>query len=157
VSTLVLLTEPACLTAGTYYDTNIRPRSLGDIGNWVSFPSLLVPRQQHSLAVIPVPGNSSLVYLYVFGGRDSNNQVLDSYEYLTLDLRTSPPSLLNGANWTKATFNVFPAHALGGAVVGTHDDVAAIPAGQTWLWLLAGETGSTLDQTVKVRQLFRLL
>lgn len=153
-----MLTNTFC-NIGVTPSEIIRPKTIGSIGNWAELStSLNTPRYQHSTLVVPSPVDPDISHFYVFAGRDSNGNVLDSYEYLMLNTSVDPPAPVDTLQWAQETLNTFPAHALGGAVYATHADAAGIPEGETWLWLLAGETSSTtLNNAVKVRNRLKML
>ncbi len=88
---------------GTPVQLAVKAPTIGDLGAWHSLPSLKKAREGAQMAYAADPGNATLAYLYVVGGRTADGTPLPTYEVLKLDASTGRPAA--GADWIEVIEN----------------------------------------------------
>lgn len=125
------------------------PLPLGSHGTWMTMPSMSAARSSHGLGQARDPAIANRWYLYALGGRGGAGALLDSYEYLQVDVAADGTHTV-AASWTTGAGDIGIARAEHG--VYSLDQSAApasISAGETYIVVAAGAAmgggGTTSD------------
>jgi hypothetical protein len=130
------------------------PMPAGSTSAWQALPDLNTARASLRLQSAPDNTDAGTVYLYALQGKDSgshlfsNGTALNTYEYLAITVLANGRHTIGGG-WTQPPDGADQfADARWDHGAWTADSLvsSAIPAGESWLYVGGGRTGSNTDR-----------
>jgi hypothetical protein len=123
---------------GTATDPSELPLQIGDLGTWISMPTLQQPREGFGLARAQDPADLGTWHLYAIAGRTTGDALLNTYEALPVEDATGLPPA--ASTWTEYTANplVGTARWQLGAFVVDKTATTRVTPGDTWIYAGSG-------------------
>jgi hypothetical protein len=114
---------------------SISTRKPGDLGVWMSMPSMNNAREAQGLAVATDPNDEDTVYIYAVAGQDVNGK-RDDYEFLTIKLKSSGTHEVE--DWKAGNNDLPVARSHGAAFMVDETATNQLSSGNRWVILGGG-------------------
>ncbi|MCA9541411.1 MAG: hypothetical protein KC620_21075, partial [Myxococcales bacterium] len=144
VSLLAEVAEPMFVDDGSAEPGDETPMPPGSLGVWHTAGALNTPRA--ASAVLTAPAGGGDTFLYAFGGRDAGGAPLATYEVSRVTEVGGVPMV---APFIVGADRLGTARSELGGWVLSGDDTAAIPAGETWIFVGPGRTAGNFSRAVE--------
>ncbi len=118
------------------------PLRSGSLGQWrdMTNSQLNTARSRHAAVAVQNPNDATQYFLYAFGGRDAAGDVLDSYEWATVDVAADGSQTVSA--WTTGSRDIGAAKEGLVAWTVTDRESGDVAADETYIFVGTGFTGN---------------